>query len=282
MSSVSKKQCTKCLTVKVMGEYYVRHDSPDGHRNECKECLKRRANEAHAADPSRFKAAKSNWYQAHAEEISARKRDRLKEMSKEERQIASASKAAYYLANKGRISAYGKLWRSKNREEVRNRNRAWYEANQEYARSEAIKRYWADPEAAKARRAEWYQANREYALANAGKYFQENRERIHAYHANYRFVEQDKVRAHSALRTARLKAVLTIVPSAAQVAQKWDYWGGLCWMCRQPATTMDHVKPIRHSGPHVLANLRPACRSCNSRKHAKWFGPSQLERFTRP
>ncbi|MGX7727586.1 HNH endonuclease [Rhodococcus sp. 5G237] len=44
-------------------------------------------------------------------------------------------------------------------------------------------------------------------------------------------------------------------------------------MCRQQLNgkgTVDHVKPINKGGPHMLANLRPACGPCNSRKRDQW------------
>lgn len=34
--------------------------------------------------------------------------------------------------------------------------------------------------------------------------------------------------------------------------------------CDQPATTADHIIPIRHGGTNALSNLRPACRPHNS------------------
>lgn len=58
--------------------------------------------------------------------------------------------------------------------------------------------------------------------------------------------------------------------TAASAAAKWAYWAGLCWICGSKATSWDHVKPLSRGGWHMLSNLRPACRSCNSRKHAKW------------
>lgn len=59
------------------------------------------------------------------------------------------------------------------------------------------------------------------------------------------------------------------VATAQAVAGRIEMWGGLCWMCGAPATTIDHVIPIRRGGTHWPANLRPACRSCNARKHEK-------------
>ncbi|ANA86646.1 HNH endonuclease [Gordonia phage ClubL] len=53
---------------------------------------------------------------------------------------------------------------------------------------------------------------------------------------------------------------------------KVEYWGGRCWMCGSvPAVIeMDHVKPVSRGGCHIIANLRPACRSCNARKGNRW------------
>lgn len=53
--------------------------------------------------------------------------------------------------------------------------------------------------------------------------------------------------------------------------QKLAYWGDRCWLCGEPGPdTWDHVKPLKKGGPHMLANLRPAHRSCNSKRSAKW------------
>lgn len=39
-----------------------------------------------------------------------------------------------------------------------------------------------------------------------------------------------------------------------------------CWICRGPATTADHIQPRSLGGSDELDNLRPACRTCNSRR----------------
>lgn len=55
---------------------------------------------------------------------------------------------------------------------------------------------------------------------------------------------------------------------------KLELWGCRCWMCgvelEIATVTWDHVKPLSKGGVDILANIRPACRSCNSRKGAKW------------
>lgn len=54
--------------------------------------------------------------------------------------------------------------------------------------------------------------------------------------------------------------------SDTQLRARWDMWGGLCWMCGDIADSLDHVIALSRGGTNWPANLRPACRSCNSRK----------------
>lgn len=52
-----------------------------------------------------------------------------------------------------------------------------------------------------------------------------------------------------------------------------------CWICGSEAwEEVDHVKPIAKGGPHILANLRPACRNCNRRKSATWPMDTSIRR----
>jgi len=56
-----------------------------------------------------------------------------------------------------------------------------------------------------------------------------------------------------------------------QIAWRVAFYGGLCWICRKkPYEAIDHVKPIAAGGSLWPANLRPACKSCNSSKGATW------------
>jgi 5-methylcytosine-specific restriction endonuclease McrA len=40
--------------------------------------------------------------------------------------------------------------------------------------------------------------------------------------------------------------------------------GRQCWRCGAYANSVDHIVPVVLGGGHDLANLRPACSSCNS------------------
>lgn len=54
-----------------------------------------------------------------------------------------------------------------------------------------------------------------------------------------------------------------------QLADRIAYWGHRCWMCGGPYESIDHVIALSRGGTNWPANLRPACRHCNSSKHAK-------------
>lgn len=80
--------------------------------------------------------------------------------------------------------------------------------------------------------------------------------------------------AKAARRAQRLSTALPF--TAEQLQQRLSMYGGRCWICGGPGSDADHVKPLSKGGPHILANLRPACRSCNSRKNAQWpYTPSK-------
>ena len=42
-----------------------------------------------------------------------------------------------------------------------------------------------------------------------------------------------------------------------------------CAYCGGVASSIDHIMPLSRGGLHTVANLAPACRSCNSRKEAR-------------
>lgn len=59
-----------------------------------------------------------------------------------------------------------------------------------------------------------------------------------------------------------------------QLAARWAYYGGRCWMCGEPATLFEHVKPLFRGGGNWSSNQRPSCWPCNRRKAAQWPYPT--------
>src|SRR5690606_19457994 len=97
------------------------------------------------------------------------------------------------------------------------------------------------------------------------------RAQIDAYHAENYDDRLRRNREHLSRRRARIAGGLVIPFTAEQVAARIAYYGGRgCIWRTAPYEELDHVKPIKVGGPHILANLRPACRSCNASKNATW------------
>ncbi len=140
------------------------------------------------------------------------------------------------------------------------------EAYREYARQERL----ANPEVIKERQKRWRQTHAEIMHQAQLQWRNANRERVREYDAKYRAEHREKEREIENRRRARRVHQSIGSISSEQIEGKWAYWGGLCWMCGARATETDHVKPLAKGGAHLLCNLRPICKPCNSRKKAHW------------
>ncbi|MFE4420384.1 HNH endonuclease [Streptomyces sp. NPDC056817] len=47
-----------------------------------------------------------------------------------------------------------------------------------------------------------------------------------------------------------------------------EQFEGACAYCPAPATTWDHIRPVRDGGQTEPGNVVPACATCNSSKKA--------------
>ena len=56
-------------------------------------------------------------------------------------------------------------------------------------------------------------------------------------------------------------------------------YGGLCWICGDKATEVDHFRPINGSsgGTNTRENIRPICYACNRKRDHAWHGPRVAE-----
>jgi 5-methylcytosine-specific restriction endonuclease McrA len=139
------------------------------------------------------------------------------------------------------------------------------EAYREYARQERL----ANPEVIKERQKKWRQAHPEVARQAQFRWKNANKDRLRRYDTTYRINHREKKCEIEHRRRAR-SAGLPTLQIKTGLRAKWAYWGEVCWLCGQRATQTDHVKPIARGGAHLLCNLRPICKSCNSRKKDRW------------
>lgn len=85
--------------------------------------------------------------------------------------------------------------------------------------------------------------------------------------------ENEYFRRHPEKRSARNRTAYALRRgSGGKVTPaQWRFvqsvFSGLCAYCRErPGNTMDHFVPVAAGGKHDIANVVPACRSCNSSK----------------
>lgn len=183
--------------------------------------------------------------------------------------------------------AYMKAYRAANP-----RDRRKYKAAYDVTNKERNAEYrLANREKHKALNAEWYRANRERVLARVKENSAANTERISAYQAQYYESHTEAVKARIAAyrkaypekkanlenrRRAR-KAGNGGSHTAEEWREKCERFGNLCVYCGEAKPlTRDHNVPLALGGTDDIANILPACRSCNSRKNkrtaAEYFG----------
>lgn len=122
-----------------------------------------------------------------------------------------------------------------------------------------------------ARQQTWKDENRDRQSVYFANYRRINAKRIQEYGATY--IHSRRGRLFNILKAARRKARRLNASGTAspeQLQARWEFYGGRCYVCSRSAEAFDHVKPLAKGGSLWPANLRPICKSCNSRKRDKW------------
>lgn len=127
----------------------------------------------------------------------------------------------------------------------------------------------ADPALANLAKAQWIRNNYTKWLDTRRAYVARNRARVNeSYRQTYA-----RNRAQILLAKQQRRAVLAGAAgmlSAPEWSDRLLEFGERCAYCLNPAHLgMDHQVPLDRQGPHEIANVVPACRSCNSRKRNK-------------
>ena len=173
--------------------------------------------------------------------------------------------------------------------ETKQRATGFYSAGRDCraCRKEAARRhYQANKEQYRQRALEWSRKNPEYYRQYNKTWYAENREarkeQIKAYWDARPDRRMELNRRKESARRSRMAGNRTVPFTEQQLEARLAVFGGRCWICRSaPGDEVDHVKPTVAGGPHMLANLRPACRSCNSSKGAAWpFDPAPYREVT--
>lgn len=184
-------------------------------------------------------------------------------------------------ANRNYMSRYGQT----NADKLRTARKKWAIDNADRLKAYQHQKYLQNADVVKARSKAQREANPEAFREYLKRWTAENRDHISAYHKlkrienpapyrarnrRYQQKQSTKVRRRVNLRAYRARrAGAAGMSTIEQIQARWNYFGGLCWMCRRPATSMDHLIPLSRGGSNWPSNFRPACRKCNSSKGTK-------------
>lgn len=112
----------------------------------------------------------------------------------------------------------------------------------------------------------WYYAqHRREIIDRARAHAIANPDRRKVIEAEYR----ERNRAACRARNKAMKARRAQAPGTATVEQlqaRWDFYGGRCYLCGDPAVEWDHVLPLARGGSDWPSNQRPSCGPCNRSK----------------
>lgn len=143
--------------------------------------------------------------------------------------------------------------------------------------------------------AKWRQQNKARISETSARYWITHKDRLKQYDrerrvrtkvaksrtdAAWRERNRERVIWYNRMNLSRTRAEWGVDFTVEQLVERMDFFGRKCWICRAETNGIDHVKPIVVGGPHLLANLRPCCPSCNARKGGVWpITSSRLSRW---
>jgi len=269
--TIVPKYCAACATEKSPDLFYKRQGKPDGWCKPCtiaKVCARKSANRARARDAAgpkmcaRGSCGSELPPDAYGNRIYCSEKCRQVSWSEANPQRFAEKRAAWVLAHADELKAYNAARYVANRSAYIDYQRRYLVANRAKVKARSKVAYERD----KVRILAYMKARRDSGTEAAV---------VRARRAANPF----PFRAKESRRRVQLNAAFTLPFTPEQISARMAYFGDNCWMCGGEAGTLDHVKPLSRGGGHVLANFRPACKSCNSRKRDKWFGVSELHRF---
>lgn len=238
------KRCCQCHQHKPMAQFHLWNKAPDGRNPRCKACRTRlEGSESFNAELARRESGLKRCRVCGLEKP-------FDDFHRHRTYVDGHRPYCKTCRHPDRVSDY-----AKNRERNRRVNKAYYWVNRKNCIAKCVQHH----------KAKW-----DYYRAYGYEWRRKNPDAVAAIGRRFRVRHRLKINHKNSMRAARKRQVTVVPIPYEQAALKMAYWGNCCWMCGGPFEAVDHVKPIAKGGPHVLANLRPACQSCNSKKSDKW------------
>ncbi len=164
----------------------------------------------------------------------------------------SAQRKDYRENNRDRVSESKRTYNAKNRDRLLAKSRERHAANRDADNAKMRARRSANPELVRAEKAAEYERNK-------GHYKQRSRE----WHERNPGASAEYDRR----RRARMRGTQVVPLSSQQIQQRFSVFDDRCVYCgTEGELTVDHIIPLSRGGRHILSNIKPACRSCNSKK----------------
>lgn len=199
----------------------------------------------------------------------------------EQRERDRVRHKVYYDAHREQSKAYQAVYAATHHAQIK----AYRDATVEQTRIYDLERRANNVDAIKAQRAAYYAANREARKAHSAAwiaahpveikrrdaaYYIRNTARILAASQAYSRAHPEMALAKNRVRRARKLNAPIVDLTASQWRGIKALYGHCCVYCGVAGKrlTQDHIVPLSRGGSHTLANVVPACRSCNSRKSA--------------
>jgi 5-methylcytosine-specific restriction endonuclease McrA len=215
----------------------------------------------------RYPTLRANWTErqaAAAREANRRWRERLKSDPARDRAFLERRRAAErerYVANREALVARQRKYTDEHRQEIYARNRQYAMRNREKIRAKQHETYMRNLDANRAR-------DRERSRLQYAKDPKAHNE----YMKKWRAANPERARAYVRLAGHRRRAAaggdFIRVEDWEQLLRKHK---GRCGYCGSDTGLIeaDHRVPLSRGGRNTIANILPACRSCNRRKHTK-------------
>ena len=156
---------------------------------------------------------------------------------------------------------------------ILDRNKKYRTDNQEKYREHKREYERNNKDAAKKRSARFREINSAAIALKKRLEYVENSEKIKLKVTLWRKENLPKKRANNLKRRARVSGAKGFsYTTSVHIQMRWELWGGRCWVCGCKAEATDHVIPLCDGGSHWPSNLRPICKSCNSKRRKKYEG----------
>lgn len=136
--------------------------------------------------------------------------------------------------------------------------------------SDYKKKWYAANKATIRKKQEEYRSANRSKLREADKIWRRDNKGKDAIRVSKWAKNHPEKRAESQRKRRARKTGSQILPiTIDMLAMRLEVFGGRCAYCGGPFEHWDHFKPLELGGPHILANMRPSCISCNISKGCK-------------